>query len=299
MNLLYINEIYGGPAMNILEVKGLSKSYPNFRLQDVCFSLGKGYIMGFIGRNGAGKTTTLKCIYNIVKRDGGEVLFDGKSIDSFEETALKEKMSLMLGGSDYFPNTPVKKVAEAVKIFYKDWDEEAFQGYLKRFDIDSNKKYKELSNGMKSKFYLAIAMSHKAKLLLLDEPTSGLDPFSREEILTLFQEYIADGEKSILFSTQIVSDLERVADYLLYIKEGKIIDQGELGALTDSYVIIKGSLDDLEKTDKTTLLGLRKSPYGFEAIKKKEEGFAEDNAFIYEKPDLERIMVMIEGGVAL
>src|SRR5690606_33398721 len=167
--------------MHVLSVKGLSKRYPNFTLQNITFSIKPGRIMGLIGKNGAGKSTTLKSMLNLVHPDEGTIQMFGKDFKQNEESC-KQDLGVVLGGIDFYNHKKLKDIAKVTKRFYKNWDEAAFQKYLQTFSLDPNKKVKELSTGMKVKFMIAIALSHRAKLLILDEPTSGLDPVSRDEL---------------------------------------------------------------------------------------------------------------------
>ena len=192
--------------MNTLEVAGLCKTYPAFRLQDISFSVEPGAIMGFIGRNGAGKSTTLKAMLNLVHPDSGTVRMFG--MDFYEnELACKQALGVVLGGVDFYANKKARTVTDVTRRFYPQWEEEKYRHYLKLFELDEEKKISQLSAGMRVKYMLALALSHNAKLLILDEPTSGLDPVSRDELTALFRGVVADGERSILFSTHITSDL--------------------------------------------------------------------------------------------
>ena len=191
---------------NFLEVSNLSKSFSGFRLQNVSFSLPKGYIMGLIGANGSGKTTTIKLILNMLKRDGGAVKILG--LDNIaDEIAAKSDLGVVFDSNYFSQAWTVTRAESAVSVFYQNWDTGRFSGLLDKFHIDPKKKVKELSKGMQMKLMLACALSYDAKLLILDEPTSGLDPVSRDELLQILSEYIEDGEHSVLFSTHITSDL--------------------------------------------------------------------------------------------
>lgn len=277
---------------NILTVNNLCKNYEAFSLKNVSFSLDKGYIMGFIGRNGAGKTTTLKTMFNLVHHDSGAVEMFGK--DFFEnELFCKQHSSFMLGGANYFVSKKLKTIKSVVKKFYDEWDDEAYKSYISLFKLDENKKVSELSEGMKVKFGLALAMSHNAKFLVLDEPTSGLDPVSRDELLEIFQKLIADGERSILFSTHIISDLEKCADYITYIKEGEILASTEKDAFIDGYRVVQGKNDQLNDEMKKKLIGIKNNAFGWNALIKKED-LSLVKGLEIALPDLETIMVHIE-----
>ena len=207
--------------MNTLEVRNLRKVYPAFTLQDVSFTVPAGSVTGLVGRNGAGKSTTLKSLLGLVHPDGGEVRFC--SMDTVEnEKAFKEEIGVVLGGIDFYPKKKLKTITAVTKKFYVNWDEEAYHRYMALFALDENKRVDQLSNGMRVKYLIALALSHHAKLLILDEPTSGLDPVSRDELVQLFKALVADGQRSVLFSTHITSDLEKCADAIVYIKDGKV-----------------------------------------------------------------------------
>ena len=211
----------------MLEVKNLQKVYPAFTLHDVTFSLPTGTVTGLVGRNGAGKSTTLKSILGLVHPDGGEVRFCGEDVRA-NEKAFKEQIGVVLGGIDFYPKKKIKTITEVTRKFYVNWNEEAYRRYLSLFNIDENKRVEQLSSGMRVKYLVALALSHGAKLLILDEPTSGLDPVSRDELTELFRALVADGERSILFSTHITSDLERCAHNIVYIKDGTVVQSGSL-----------------------------------------------------------------------
>lgn len=282
--------------MNLLEVKNLCKSYPSFKLEDVSFSLPKGYIMGFIGKNGAGKSTAIKCIYNLIKKDKGDIYLLGRKLEDISELELKQEVALMLGGMDIYPTSKIGEIGEVVSSFYKNFDNETYNRLLKKFELDKNKKFKELSNGMKSKFLLTLAMSHKAKLLILDEPTSGLDPYSRDQLLEEFQNYIQDGERSILFSTQIVSDLESIADYIGYIKEGKIIDFAIKDDFVSSYKIFSTKKEIGEHIDPSILVGIRESSVSFEGLIRSKDASKLPEGIELSEPSIEEIMIFNERG---
>lgn len=282
--------------MAILTVKNLCKSYPNFTLQDVSFSLEPGYIMGFIGKNGAGKTTTIKSIYKLIHFDSGEITLFGKKLEDTNESELKQDVSLMLGGLDIYSNFKLCTIKKAIAPFYHRFDDEKYDSLIQRFSLDEKKKFKELSNGMKTKFLLSLAMSHHAKLLILDEPTSGLDPFSRDEVLSEFQNYIKDGEHSIIFSTQIISDLEAVADYITYIKNGKIILSDEKDAFVDNYRLIITSKAIGEQIPDDMIIGIKETPYSFEALIKKDDEDKLPSSVSISKPTIEQIMILTERG---
>lgn len=278
--------------MNILEVENLSKTYPTFKLDNVSFSLEKGYIMGFIGRNGAGKTTTLKSMLKFVHPDSGKVSINGFDIEK-DEFSVKNSIGFVSGLDGFYNSKKIKQVTDITKKFFSNWSDETYRNLLEKFNLDENKFIKNLSAGMKVKYQLAIAMSHDARLLILDEPTSGLDPVSRDELVILFQDYVADGEHSILFSTHVISDLEKCADYITYIKKGKILDSCDVVSFKEKYLLVSGKKEDLTDELKSKLIGLHEHNFGFEGmiLKSDKELFAKCEIT---QPSMEEIMVHTE-----
>ena len=230
--------------MNVLEVEGLRKVYPSFTLQDVSFSVPQGAIMGFIGRNGAGKSTTLKSILGLVHPEAGTVRWCGEDVKSSEKT-FKESIGVVLGGVDFYPRKKLRTITDVTKKFYPNWDEAKYQHYCKLFSLDSEKRVDQLSSGMKIKYLIALALSHNARLLILDEPTSGLDPVSRDELVTLFRGIVADGTRSILFSTHITSDLEKCASHIAFIKDGAIVHTGTVADFMTAYADKGTTLEEI------------------------------------------------------
>ena len=206
--------------MSIVELKNVGKTYPAFRLKDVSFALEGGRITGFIGRNGAGKTTTIKSMLNLIHTDSGEISYFGLPLFG-HEMEIKQRIGYSTGTVSWYPRKTIREIVSVTRTFYPSWDEEAYRRYMTLFGLDENKKPIELSEGMKVKFNLMLALSHRAEVLILDEPTSGLDPFSRDELLALFSTLKEHGV-TILFSTHITSDLERCADDIVYISQGEI-----------------------------------------------------------------------------
>ena len=207
--------------MSIVSVQNLVKEYLSFRLNEVSFDLEKGRIAGFIGRNGSGKTTTIKSMLNLVHPDGGKISYFGKPLIG-NEAIIKCRVGYSTGTVNWYPRKSIRELAHITKVFYDTWDDNAYREYLELFQLDENKMPLELSEGMKVKCNLLIALSHKAEILILDEPTSGLDPFSRDELLDLFAGLKKSGV-AVFFSTHIISDIEKCADDIVYISEGKIV----------------------------------------------------------------------------
>lgn len=213
-----------------LEVRGLSKSYPKFALEDVGFRVEAGTVMGFIGRNGAGKTTTLKCLLNLVHPDAGSIEFFGMPWAA-NEAQVKRRIGFAAGGVDWYPRRSLGELAQRTATFYPNWDDAVWSSCVELFALDEGKRVRELSEGMKVKANVALALSHHAELLLLDEPTSGLDPVSRDELLEVFSGLAKRGV-AILFSTHITSDLDKCADVVTYIKGGRIVASCEKAEFT-------------------------------------------------------------------
>lgn len=274
--------------MEILSVQNLSKHYPNFDLKDVSFSLEKGYIMGFIGSNGAGKTTTLKSMLGMLHKDGGTVSLLGMDFDQ-NELEIKQHIGFMFGGVDYYGKTKIRTITDVVRRFYREWDDSIYNSYMHRFALDENKRPSELSSGMRIKYSLVLALSHRATLLLLDEPTSGLDPVARDNLLELFQEFIENGERSILFSTHITSDLEKCADFITYIENGRIIESRTKDELLQAYRLVKGTSQQLDALQ-PRLIASKSHAYGFSGLIKTADLESADHLEI-EEPTLEDIMI--------
>lgn len=281
---------------NILEIKDLYKEYAGFKLDRVTFNLKKGYIMGFIGPNGAGKTTTIKLIMNLIKRTSGEIRVFG--LDNLaDEKEIKSKIGFVYDHANFYENFSLDKNAMIIANFYENWDWEVFNNYMEKFKIDKKQKFKELSKGMKMKFALALALSHHADLLIMDEPTSGLDPIFRHEIIKILQEYIEDGNRSILFSTHIISDIEKMADYITFINNGKIVFSEEKSILEDDYRVVKGGLDILDSSVEEEFISLERSKYGFSGLTRNYEKLYEKygSNLVIDKPGIEEIMIYMAG----
>lgn len=280
----------------ILEVSHVSKKFKSFSLEDFSFDVKLGRIVGFIGRNGAGKTTTLKGIMNLLHFDEGEVLFMGHDMKTYEKEA-KQEIGFALSELNYYPNKSIKAMADVISKFYPNFSKEKFDKLTSYFKLDVKKKLQELSSGMKVKYSLALALSHDAKLLILDEPTSGLDPISRDEILDVFKALVKEGERSIIFSTHITSDLDKCADDILYIKEGKKVYEGTKDSFIKEYLIINGPLSEFGGELESYVLAHKEEGERFEAlIKSKDEHIIEGKDITKKEPDLEEIMVYLERG---
>ena len=254
---------------NVLSVRGLTKRYDKFALKDVSFDVRRGEIMGFIGRNGAGKTTTLKSLMNYLHPDAGEIDFFGKPMTG-NEMEIKRRTGFVTGGVDYYMRRKLRAVTDVTRGFYPNWDEAAYKRCIAAFSLDEDKTPAELSAGMKVKYNLALAMSHRAELLLLDEPTSGLDPVSRDDLLDVFLGLKREGV-SILFSTHITSDLDKCADRITYIRAGEMQACCALEELVNAYVVAEIPEDAIGGIPANLLIGAKPARRGFSALVRKSD----------------------------
>ncbi len=269
-----------------LVVNNLTKRYTGFELKDISFELPKGYVMGLIGQNGAGKTTTLKSILGVVNLDGGEINLLGKG-NALDENVLA-RIGFVLDESGCYKELNAKQNAKIIALAYGDrWDERKFQHCMKEFELPMNKKLKSFSTGMISRFKIATALSHGAELLILDEPTSGLDPVVRREMLGTLQKLVAEMGVSVLFSTHITSDLDRIADYITFIDHGRLLLSGTLEDVLSSHVLVKGPTNMLDQVTKDKIVGLQASGFGFEGL---YEGRINKPGVVTQRPTLEDIM---------
>ena len=252
---------------NCIEIKGLCKSYGDFALKNIDLTLPGGSILGLIGENGAGKSTTLKCILNLIRRDGGEIALLEKD-NIRDERMVKEDIGVVLDDTGFHDTLTADMVGDILSHIYQKWDKTLYQELLKRYDLPKNLFLKEFSKGMKMKLAIAAALAHHPKLLILDEPTSGLDPVVRDEILDEFFAFIRDEEHAILMSSHITTDLEKVADTIVYLHKGKVLLQGEKDLLLEQYGKLLCSKEELGGVDKTLLGGVRENQFGCEALVK-------------------------------
>lgn len=246
-----------------LAIHNLKKTFDEFTLNDISLTLPTGYIMGLVGKNGAGKTTTINLILEVLQKDAGSIKIFNKNADDFD---VKQDIAVVFDDVFFVDNWKVKDVESALSSFYKNWDTKVYHDYLKKFALSKSKRIKELSKGMKLKLMLAVSLSHKARLLILDEPTSGLDPIARDELLDILLHYIEDEKNSVLFSTHITTDLEKIADYITVLKNGKIFYSGEKDGLFEKYCMVKGELSSLNWEIEKHLIGISKGTFGFTAL---------------------------------
>ena len=281
--------------MNALEIKNLSKTFKGFSLKNINLELPKGYILGYIGQNGSGKTTTIKLIMNQLKCDSGEIKIFGKEFKD-DEAGYKDMIGF-IGDECYFPTCfTLKDVINTLKDFYASFDEKKFKEYVEKWELPYKKKIKEFSKGMKAKLSFASILSRDTKLLLLDEPTSGLDPVVRSEVLEILQEYISDGERSVIFSTHIMSDLEKITDYLYFINNGEKVFYDTTENVLENHLVVKGGAEDLKAEVKEKLIGYKSSHIGFEGLIYSKDKKYLDEKLLFEKPSMDDIVVFYING---
>ncbi len=250
---------------NAIEIKGLNKEYDKFTLDNISFTLPEGYIMGLIGPNGAGKTTIIKLMLNMIRKSAGDITILGW--DSIkDQNNIKENVSAVFDSNYFVQDWTVAQVEKSIGIFYETWDTGKFNSMLQKFGLDRDKKVKELSRGMQMKLMLSCAFSHDSKLLILDEPTSGLDPLARDELLDILSEFIQDGKRSVLFSTHITTDLDKIADYITFMNKGKMFYTGSKDEFLESFRMVKGGSGELSGELEKLLIGTRKYSTGFEGL---------------------------------
>ena len=270
---------------NAVVMRNVTKRYRGFCLDNVSLEIPKGYITGIIGRNGAGKTTLINSILGITCFEG-EIEIFGKPLCG-NEIEIKNKIGAALGNGFFYEGLTLRQTAGMLKRFYENWSNDDFFGYMRRFGLDTNKKVKELSTGMREKFAIAAALSHNAELIIMDEPSSGLDPVARGELTDIFADVIGDGEKTVVISTHITSDLDRTADFIVMIDGGRVVFNMQKDELTDSHRIVKGPADALTSELKRQLISCRTGARGFEGLIRTS---ARIPGLVYEKPTIEDIM---------
>lgn len=255
--------------MNALEIKNLKKTYTDFKLNGLNLTLPGGCIMGLIGENGAGKSTTIKLILDIIHRDSGSITVLGR--DNREDASrIKEEVGVVMDEVGFPECLTARQVAKIMRYTYKNWDDAAYGKYLKDFSLPSDKEFKDFSRGMKMKLGIAVAMSHHPKLLILDEATSGLDPVVRDEVVDMLSEFTRDENHSILMSSHIVSDLEKLCDYVAFLHKGELLLCEEKDVLLERYGVIHCTGEELRALDRAAVKGKRENAYGVEAIVERE-----------------------------
>lgn len=275
-----------------MEIKNLSKHYDKFELNNISFNVPKGCIMGLIGENGAGKTTTIELILNLIKKNSGTINIFG--LDSIEyEKQIKEQIGVVLDESYFHDTLNPSSISKIMNNIFSSWDNDLFEDYLRKFNLPKNKIVKDFSKGMKTKLSIATALAHRPKLLILDEATSGLDPIIRNEILDIFLDFIQDDEHSILISSHITSDLEKVADYITFIHEGNIIFSETKDNLIYNYGLLKCKINDFDKIDKQDIIRYRKNDFNYDIlVKNKQEMKIKYKNYIIDSTNIEDIMML-------
>ena len=276
---------------NILEVSGLNKRYGDFALKGISFYLPDGCITGFVGINGAGKTTTLRSILGLTNKVSGNIKFFGMNING-NESKIKDRIGIVLDEGGFYDELTLSEMKNVIAPAYRNWCEQDFIDYMEQFSLNPKQKINTLSKGMRMKYALALALSHKAELLIMDEPTSGLDPLVRSQLLNILKDYMGKGGKGVFFSTHITSDLEKIADMLIMIDGGEIVFQEEKDQLLDSYRIIKGSTEKLNTDTRKYFLNIEESAFGFTGITKQGSDVMEHmQDVLTERPTIEDIML--------
>lgn len=281
----------------MLELNNVNKEfYEGFKIENLSFKLEPGYIMGFIGPNGAGKSTTIKMIMNLLKLDSGDIKIFGKDHVK-DEVAIKDRIGFVYDQSYFYENLTIDDMKNIIAPFYSQWNEDTYKKYLDIFKLRWDFQIKKLSKGMKTQFAIALALSHNADLIIMDEPTAGLDPVIRREVLDLLYNVIQDEKKSIFFSTHITTDLEKIADYITYIKDGKLVFSKSMEDVMESYALVKGGPEQLNDEIKKNIMGLRETNVGFEALtdNPKEIRNILGADILIERPTLEDIMYYTRG----
>lgn len=248
----------------LLQVENLTKAYEGFQLEHISFEIPKGTIMGLIGENGAGKSTTIHGILDLIQRDEGRVTFWGQELST--NRSLKEDIGVVFDGINFYETLTPTKVGKISQAAYRQWDRTLYQDYLKRFELPPDRKIKNLSKGMKMKLAIAAALSHHPRLLILDEATSGLDPVVRDDILEVFLEFVQDEEHAILMSSHITTDLEKIADYITFIHQGKILFSKPKDELRYQYGIIRCGTELFDRLDKSDILTYRREEYQWSVL---------------------------------
>lgn len=284
-----------GEEENLIVVDGLAKQYKEFTLHGIHFHLPAGYIMGMIGPNGAGKTTTIKALLDMIRPDAGTISLLGAATAA-DRIALRDSLGVQLDTTLYPDYWRVKQVAKSLRSFFPQWDDAYFDQLCTDMEIPLKTKYKSMSRGTQVKLQLAAALAHHPRLLILDEPTAGLDPLARDELLTRLQDFIADGQHSVLLSTHLTGDLERIADFLLYIRGGRQQFFGHVDDLLGQYVLIKGGLADLTRALRAALIGLRTHSEGFSGLLAVDQTVGLPDTLLQESITLEELMIYFGRG---
>lgn len=251
--------------MNVIEIKNVTKDFGDFKLDNISFEVPEGSVCGFIGQNGAGKTTTIKLILDVLNADSGEILVFGQNMKE-NSAKLREEIGVVFDEMGFHEFMTGKDINTMMKYIYKNWDETVFFDYLKRFSLPTKKPCGSFSRGMRMKLQIAVALSHNAKLLIMDEPTSGLDPIVRNEMLQIFREYVLEEDHTILLSSHITGDLEKLADEVIFINGGNIVLAGNKDDIMDKHGLLKCRKDELKNISEPLIVHAETGTYGAEAL---------------------------------
>lgn len=281
---------------NVVELSNVTKKFKSFSVSDINLQVKQGFVTGFIGANGAGKSTTIKMMMNLLKPDTGGIKLFGMDYTTHEK-AIKERIGFVYDGNVFFEGLNLKDIKRIVAPAYKHWDDTLFYQYIEQFELPLDKKMKTFSKGMQMKASLAIALSHHAELIIMDEPTAGLDPIFRRELLDLLQELIIDGNRTIFFSTHITTDLDRIADYIAFIRNGELILNQSIQNLTENYALVKGRKELLDQDTEKSFIQIHRAPTGFEALTNNTDAVKNifKDSVVMERASLEDIMYYLKG----
>ena len=276
---------------NVIEFKNVTKDYGDFKLDRVSFVVPEGSVCGFIGQNGAGKTTTIKLLLDVIGADSGEIYLFGQKVGA-DTASLREDIGVVYDEMGFHEFMTGKDINIMMKNIFKNWDEQAFFQYLKDFSLPAKKKCGDFSRGMRMKLQIAVALSHNAKLLVMDEPTSGLDPIARSEMLQIFREFVLQEDHTILISSHITTDLEKIADSVGFINGGKIILSGEKDAILEKHGILKCKKDEADEISSSLLVHMEQGSYGVEALVNDKKACTKlYPGMVVEPASLEEIMI--------
>ena len=277
--------------MNAIEIKNLRKNLGNFSLKIDDLKIPEGFVTGFIGPNGSGKTTTIKLIMNMINKDEGFIKMWGKDY-KINNLSIKDKIGYVGEFSGYLHEAKIGRIKKSLSVFYKNWDEKLYEKYMKQFNLNEDKAYKDLSKGQQKKFEIVMAMSHHPKLIIMDEPTANLDPLVRNELLNILQERIEEDNATVFFSTHITSDLDKIGDYVVFIYKGEIFLADTKDNILENHIIVKGKKELLNNETRNIFISINENAFGFEGLvnnrKKAYEMFGEE--VLYDKPNLEDIL---------
>lgn len=279
-----------------IKIEGLMKSYEKFSLDHITMEVPKGSIVGLVGANGAGKTTLIKCILGIVKKDAGEIYVDGEKLED-KDPNWKNQVGMVLAESNFHETMNAYQIGRIMENIFFQWDAGLYEKYLEEFKLEPKKLIKDYSRGMKMKLQIAVALSHKAKLLIFDEATSGLDPLVRDDLLDILLEYIQDEEHTVLLSSHIISNLEKVSDYIAFIQNGKLLFVENKDDILYRYGVGKCSKEDYSTLDKEGIMRLRRGALGYEfLIRDRQEFMRSYPDLVVDAPDIEEVLLLLEKG---